>query len=507
MPERIHTSAAAENVLNRLRNTTRLDYAVLARIALALSVKTRGKTVPESSDITGKEVRYRSLFGEDELTLNAVLSVIYGKRLNFEDEEVSKMLKNHVDHGCELLSAVYDQGGQDWLAFMKRLVSEASLTTSGVLDGEVPALDIELGQHELSGSRVVMELNNTIKHANSHLAIMGSTGVGKTQLLLKILADIRMKSQFRTNFIYFDYKGDVGADQKFLEATRCEVFKLPHDQLPVNPFVLQDYSDSAVMLSTEEKAESFASIDSHIGPVQKGSLSDSIRRAYEARRNHPLRYPDFREVLAILRDRYSSDGKKDDTLTETLRRLTDFRLFWEHDSDQRLVEKLYERTICVDLHHLPVLKELVAYLVIERLYKEMAFLPDSPVSDHRRAIRTVLVIDEAHNYLPQNNPFLQKIVREGRSKGVAVFFASQSPNDYVQKTFDFKELLGFTFIFQCQAISSSAVQELLGCSAKTAKDLQVQIARLAPWQVVAKSLSDRTEVDRFKADAFYKVYD
>ena len=53
----------------------------------------------------------------------------------------------------------------------------------------------------------------------------------------------------------------------------------------------------------------------------------------------------------------------------------------------------------IDVHAMPVLKELVAYLVIERLYKEMATLPDSPVTEGRRTIRTVLVIDEAHNTL------------------------------------------------------------------------------------------------------------
>ena len=49
-----------------------------------------------------------------------------------------------------------------------------------------------------------MEMNNTAKHANSHLAIMGKPGVGKTQFLLKSLADIRAQSSFQTNFIYFE---------------------------------------------------------------------------------------------------------------------------------------------------------------------------------------------------------------------------------------------------------------------------------------------------------------
>ncbi|MFW3398449.1 hypothetical protein ACN9K5_10795, partial [Aliarcobacter butzleri] len=79
------------------------------------------------------------------------------------------------------------------------------------------------------------------------------------------------------------------------------------------------------------------------------------------------------------------------------------------------MEKVSNRTMIIDLHKMPVLKELIGYLVIERLYKEMAALPDSTIKEGRRTIRTILVIDEAHNYLGQKNIFLEKIIREGRS--------------------------------------------------------------------------------------------
>ena len=71
----------------------------------------------------------------------------------------------------------------------------------------------------------------------------------------------------------------------------------------------------------------------------------------------------------------------------------------------------------IDLHELPVLKQLVAYLVIERLYKEMAGLPDSKTKNGYREIRTVLVIDEADNYLSQKNPFLERIVKKRQIEG------------------------------------------------------------------------------------------
>lgn len=506
MPDRIYTSSAAEEVLNTLRYVTRIEYSVLARVALALSLSKHGRNAPESPDLSGKEIRWTSLFSDDEYTFSSVLTMVYGERMSKEDELFARRVKHHIDGGCELLGQLFRSSGQDEIMFLQRLAAEVPLTGGRATSGGVPILNLVLGMKELNNERVVIELNNTARHANSHLAIMGKPGVGKTQLLLKILADIRIQSRFQTNFIYFDYKGDVVVDDRFVEITRCTTYQLPHQQLPINPFILEDYAASSIMISAEEKAESFASIDSHIGTVQKGALSDAIRTAYDRRSAQALRYPDFREVLSIVRDRYAHDNKKDDSLIEILRRLSDFHLFWEHGSTQPLIDRISEHTFLVDLHQLPVLKELVVYLVIERLYKEMAALPDSDTKEGRRALRTILVIDEAHNYLAQKNPFLQKIIREGRSKGVVVFFASQSPNDYSQKFFDFKELLEFSFIFQCEGVSATAVQELLGCSAKTARELQVELARLRPFQVVSKALTDDAEFTRFRADAFFRAY-
>lgn len=86
-------------------------------------------------------------------------------------------------------------------------------------------------------------------------------------------------------------------------------------------------------------------------------------------------------------------------------------LFWRHGSETPPIDRLSNRNILIDVHAMPVLKELVVYLVIERLYQEMATLPASPVTEDRRTVRTILVIDEAHNYLGQKNIFSGLSVR------------------------------------------------------------------------------------------------
>jgi len=508
MADRLYLANESDEILSALRFETKLDKAVLARMAFSLSLVLDGNKVPESLNFGGGEMRQTSFMGSDDLLIISMISLAY-ERSDIPGEELfsnRSIVKNHIDEGCRHLERLYVQSGKDTNKLLASLVDLVEFEGRRELKGR--GLQVFLGKTALQNEDVVVELNNTAKHANSHLAIMGKPGVGKTQFLLKVLTDIRQQSNFQTNFIYFDYKGDVVDNSHFLEVARVQPFKLLQSgqTLPINPFVLPVYDEQTIKVSAREKAESFASINSKLGVVQKGALAEAIRAAYAKRAGTPRPYPDFQDVLEIAAQAYEEEGKKDDSLIEVLRDLADFDLFWKHGTDIEPMERLAGRTLLIDVHKMPVLKELVAYLVIERLYKEMASMPDSPIEENIRTIRTILVIDEAHNYLSQKNIFLQRLVREGRSKGVVVFFASQSPSDYQQDFFNFQELLEFAFIFQCEGVSAGSVQDILGCSSKTAKDLQTEIARLEPFQVVSRGMSKNDEFTKFAAEAFYRNY-
>lgn len=508
MADRLYTSNDADEVLSALRFETKLEKATLARIAFALSLEEAGVNVPQSTSFTGGEMKRPTFIGEDEVFIRTLISYAYQKRDIAEDEFFSNrsIVKNHIDNGAALLGHLFQECGRDADNLLYRLLNNVEF--AGRREAAGRDLDIFIGRTLLQRQELTMELNNTAKHANSHLAIMGKPGVGKTQFLLKVLSDIRIQSNYQTNFIYFDYKGDVVDNVRFLEVAKVYPYRLLQSgqNLPINPFILPAYDEQTINVSAREKAESFASINSKLGVVQKGALTEAIRGAYAQRAGSAAPYPDFLDIYQIVIAMYEEDNKKDDSLIEVLRDLADFDLFWRHGSDIAPIDRLSARTMLIDVHTMPVLKELVAYLVIERLYKEMSVLPDSPIKNGRRTIRTILVIDEAHNYLNQNNIFLQRIIREGRSKGIVVFFASQSPNDYQQKFFNFQELLEFAFIFQCEGVASGSIQDILGCSARSAKDLQTEIARLEPWQVITRSPEKTEEFIKFTAEAFYKSY-
>lgn len=508
MADRLYTTRETDEILSALRLETKLEKYILARISFSLSLSEDGVSVPISTDFSGAEMKRPTFIGADELFIKTLISQTYKKTALSEEEFYSNksIIKNHIDHGAAKLKKLFEESGNNADLLLKKLTTKVEFRGRKEMLGK--GFSIFLGKELLQKKDVIIELNNTSIHANSHMAIMGKPGVGKTQLLLKILTDIRLQSNFQTNFIYFDYKGDVVDIQKFCDITKAQTYRLLQGSqtLPINPFMLPAYDEQTINVSAREKAESFASISSKLGVVQKGALAETIRAAYTRRANSKRPYPDFRDVYEIARTNYEEEGKRDDSLIEVLRDLSDFDLFWAHGSEISPIEKLSDRTLLIDVHAMPVLKELVAYLVIERLYKEMSVMPDSPINENKRTIRTILVIDEAHNYLSQNNIFLQKIIREGRSKGIVVFFASQSPNDYQQKFFNFQELLEFTYIFQCDGVSGSSIQDILGCSPKTAKDLQTEVARLEPWQVISRGQDKKDEFIKFTAEAFYKNY-
>lgn len=508
MADRLYTSLQADEYISALRSVTNLDKAVVARLAFSYSLTTVGKDVADSTNFSGGEMKRPTFVGNDENFLRSLIGFVYKKSDIDEQDFYSNhsIIKNHVDNGAELLWKLFHDNGEDVNRWYTELVKIIKL--SGHHEIKTKDLDIFIGRNIINNDDLIMGLNDTTVHANSHLAIMGIPGVGKTQFLLKLLADIRKQSEYQTNFIYFDYKGDVVDNQKFIEVCRCRTYKLlqGEDQLPISPFILSEYSEQSILLSAREKAESFSSINSAMGVVQKGALTDAIVAGYAARQGVDKPFPDFNDLYNIARSEYESQNKRDDTLIEVLRDLAQFDLFWSHNSAVAPMDHISNRTMIIDLHRMPVLRELVAYLVIERLYKEMASLPDSSIKDGRRTIRTILVIDEAHNYLYQKNIFLQRIIREGRSKGVVVFFASQSPSDYQQKFFDFQELLEFSYLFQCQGTTAKDIQDILGCSNKTAKDLQTEVARLEPFQVISRGVNKTDEFVKFKAEAFFQNY-
>jgi len=503
---KFRTSREAEDGLRALHKKTDLPFNLLCRLAWSRSLSVDQPVDLSKLEITGKEFNRYSVTGDYDELFKCLTAEHTGKRLS-DDDFFSGYFKAHVDRGVALLEKdLLECESVD--AFWAKVLRELPTTTAPGSQATISAtsvIDVTAGEEVGTAQPVVCSLNTA---TNPHIAVVGIPGSGKTQFIMKVLADIR--SRFPSvNFIFLDYaKGDVAGDSRFVQATGARVYQLPEKTIPVNPFILSSYNRSSIRFSAEEKVESISSYE-HLGPIQKGMLSKAIEAAYDERAAQDLQYPDFELVERHLRRLYEEDGKSEDTLTETLRKLTNFHLFPTLAESNLLESKLYEQTLIIDLHALPALRELVAFFVIEKLYRELKEAPEARVDPKTgaRELRSLLVIDEAHNYLPKNNHFLEKLIREMRSKGLAIVLLSQSPDDFAQKHFDYTELLEFVFVLKCVADRPQQVQKLIRCRLETAKAIVPKLANLPSPECYTRGITHAgNEYTHMRAAQFYLTY-
>ena len=121
---------------------------------------------------------------------------------------------------------------------------------------------------------------------------------------------------------------DVADDQKFVDAIGARVVRLPGEILPVGPFHLPEYSPDAIRLASEEKREVYTQLFRNLGPKQQGRLAEAIHASYSELRKDATPAPDFDYVREKLDEIYEHEDLQPDSLTELLRQLTVYRLFW-----------------------------------------------------------------------------------------------------------------------------------------------------------------------------------
>ncbi|HEX8639199.1 MAG TPA: hypothetical protein VF692_14110 [Pyrinomonadaceae bacterium] len=364
-------------------------------------------------------------------------------------------------------------------------------------------LDLQIGWE--NERAVGIEFN---RRTNSYLAVTGKPGSGKTQFVKDLLAQVRRKSDFAVNFIFFDYaKGDVADDADFVAATQAEVVRLPDESLPLNPFARVNVnSETAVKVAAQEFSDLMESVEKHLGVVQKRRLKDAILSGFDTMSGSASPFPDFEIIRQEIDAQYFIQNNwKPDTLTEVVRQLTDFKIFATNDNAE-IWNSLTDRTVVIDLHGLTVLRQMTAFLVLNAVYRELMAMPDSGVADGVREMRTIIVIDEAHHFLKdkKRNAILERLIREIRSKGASVFLMSQSPDDYDQGDFDFTELLEFIFLLQSNAGATRFLQNAFGVSAAEAKTLSAEVANLPTAEAIGKSGDAKNKTRRLRVRQFWR---
>ncbi len=247
---------------------------------------------------------------------------------------------------------------------------------------------------------------------NGHTEIWGSSGMGKTQFAMSLLGQLSKQSGSR--FGIADFKNDYSDETGFPAFADAEFIDLWNGGAPYNPLALDDDNgraiQSAVIELRDTVDEAVKSVSARLGVRQRAKLEKALQSAYATARSES-RWPTLRTL----------DDQLDDDLAGVIGDLTHNDLFKSGEP----LGNVIDRNVVFGLSKIPGNGQttvLAAGFIFSALLLRVQNLPPVP-----NTIRYVMVVDEAHRVAPFRA--VQTMIREGRSKGLAVILATQGPLD------------------------------------------------------------------------------
>lgn len=496
------TSKQADEVNDLMQSKLGLRFRYEpARLAIAHSFALPDAAPPlrdEDADDYGKVIRGDNLFGDDDLPLWIAMIVEKADLRNATVEDIQEQVRRHWHRGILLLQTEWDNCGGVYERFILYLAERAGLPAHGQIGAvadereQIPnagkrggPVTLQLGDPgtDLSTGQPVTWLLNG--KGSPHVALMGGTGSGKTRLAVNLIEQIRR--QAGAPVILFDMaKGDLAGNRSLLHAIQGRVVVSPSNSVPLDVLHIPNPRLPDVTNAAMRFRESFVRVaKTKPGGVQLDYLREAAQRAYMG--DHPVTITDIRDSLNRV---YNENNRRPDAVTALFNDLTQWKLF----DPQMKPAEFFSRSWVVDVHEAPeTAQRLIAFLMLDALYAYFKSLEDAPLDpQNHRALRLVLVVDEARRVLSYGQQSLIGLVRESRSKGVSVFLISQSPDDYDSVEDNFLENIGLGVCFRTNATSSRPLRAWLGQSvdlaslpdgvAVTRLPGQPGITRISAWE-------------------------
>ena len=491
------------------------SIGLVHRVAALLSLRRNGVQSDRPKGIDSSNDHPARLPGAIELSegnrplllFPTIIQLLANRPLDLE--EIYEQVWFHIHLGTFLLWEIADQS-IDFDDFFARLKNEipagfADQTTwqepdNATADGS----GLYLGLDRM-GNEVLWKLTDTSTVENPHACIVGLSGQGKTQFALDLLYQLRLQNS-DLSFTVLDYKGDLSEPgsatrRMFDNHLGCDVAVPGRSRIPAVPFHRpQAYGHEQYALSVTDLISRFYP---QLGTQQRLALREVLVDVMSGEGN--VDAFGF-EVLGERLERYYNDNRRrEDGLTEVISRLRVLQLFEETPSDHN-AGSLLSNSLLVRLNELAADTLPAAFLLISRLYDEMRRLPDAPRVGSVIELRHVIFIDEAHHYLSERSSPLARIIREGRSKGVAVFLATQSVSDLAGAAgADYREFLSNSFFFKTNLRSHTDIRAMVPAAARRVQDVANVVAELGSGEMLfTKNLGHDLRSSVLSATQYYQ---
>ncbi len=263
------------------------------------------------------------------------------------------------------------------------------------------------------------------------MGVIGKPGMGKTQLVLSIMQDlseIKNPDDTSSAVFVFDFKGEFSVMDEFNKLYGFSVVNVT-EPVPFDIWALPDAlkNDKGLGQKIIQICDTFQSIY-NIGPAQKFRLSEVLMDQYKKRNFASPSLSDIASGYAKARGAGAADTV--DSI------LNQFKLTGAFVPDPNLhnIPAMQDYLISgrkifnfqLDLIASPEIIRFYATVILNEYNQLMMSQPNQTVfPGNLRSLRSVLVVDEAHNLMQHKPKSLGTIQSMGRAKGFGLLMASQ----------------------------------------------------------------------------------
>ena len=260
-----------------------------------------------------------------------------------------------------------------------------------------------------------------------------------------------IREQASVPLLAFDFKGDLGTDAKgggyhLDQIFEAKVLEPPREPIPLDVLSLRSRSEIDIAEAASRFRESFARLKgSRLGDRQRTAVHEAASRALTS--EDPCQLHHIRDALISV---YEEHEIKEDGAVATMQEICRFPLF---DPKFEPVA-FFQQSWIVKLP--PNVAEdsrtIVVNLVLDAFDQYQNSLVDAECSaDGSRGLRTLCMVDEAHQVLGTKLPALSNLIRMSRSKWGAIMLISQSPDDFSAEDDEFLSEMGLVAAFSTNA--------------------------------------------------------
>ena len=218
----------------------------------------------------------------------------------------------------------------------------------------------------------------------------------------------------------------------------------------------------------------------HAGTNQTMQLKDAVKLCFANKKGG--QYPTLSEIYEEVRNSSDADKSK---LLRILEGLSDYSIFAD-ESNKDFLNKNYYFSLSGNLPD--DIRFTSIFLIINYIFQQFMTMSDAPVVNGNRAMRYILLIDEAQIVFRDHKAkeILQVILEQIRSRGVAVVLLAQNVKEFNQPTFDFSSLCALSFLLDIKDKNNlKLINKFLGFSDADAKKVMKSMEKIQAGQAIS----------------------